>query len=103
MEGDGKTMKKPSFEETLRLFKLFADRTRLRIIDLLAEDEHCVQDICETLSLEQSTVSHQLRMLREENVVRRKRRGKQIFYTLKDAHILAIYHMARSHAEECDD
>jgi len=90
-----------NLRETAKLFKIFSDETRLRIIDLLLDGEYCVQDICNELSMQQSTVSHQLRLLRDENVVKRRRSGKNIFYSLKDIHVKTIYQMARSHVKEC--
>ncbi len=83
------------------LFKIFSDRTRLRIIDLLLEGEHCVQDICAKLDMQQSTISHQLRLLRDKRVVKPRRQGKNIFYSLKDDHVKTIYIMARDHVLEC--
>ncbi len=88
-------------DETAKLFKIYSDVTRLRIIDLLTQGEFCVQDICRRLSLQQSTVSHQLKLLRDENVVTRRRDGKNVYYALKDEHVRTIYEMARSHVEEC--
>ncbi len=102
MEGDGSYVtERENLRDTVRLFKIFSDETRLRIIDLLMDGEYCVQDICEKLDMQQSTVSHQLRLLRDENVVRRRRSGKKVIYALKDLHVKTIYQMARSHVEEC--
>ncbi len=83
------------------LFKIFSDPTRLKIIDLLVDGEYCVQDICQKLTLQQSTVSHQLRLLRQKNVVKDRREGKHVFYKLKDHHVKKIYEMARDHVLEC--
>lgn len=83
------------------LFSIFSDLTRLRIIDLLIEGAHNVQSICDSLSLKQSTVSHQLRLLRERNVVKYERDGKHIIYSLKDEHVKTIYLMAKDHVNEC--
>lgn len=83
------------------LFGIFSDLTRLRIIDLLIEGAHNVQSICESLNLKQSTVSHQLRLLRERNVVKFERDGKHVIYSLKDEHVKTIYQMAKDHVKEC--
>ncbi|MFW5913440.1 MAG: ArsR/SmtB family transcription factor [Bacillota bacterium] len=83
------------------LFHIFSDMTRLRIIDLLIERPHNVQSICAALDLKQSTVSHQLRLLRERNIVKYERDGKHIIYSLKDAHVKTIYLMAKDHVNEC--
>ena len=88
-------------KETVRLFKIFSDETRLRIIALLIEDEFCVQDISETLHMSQSSISHQLKLLRDMNVVEARREGKHMFYALKDAHIKTIFQMGYDHANEC--
>ena len=83
------------------LFAIFSDLTRLRIIDLLIDGAYNVQSICEALNLKQSTVSHQLRLLRERNVVKHERDGKRIIYSLKDEHVKTIYQMAKDHVNEC--
>ncbi len=94
--------KNKALNECKTLFKLFSDTTRLRIIDLLLEGPLNVQAIHETLRLKQSTVSHQLKLLREQNVVAANREGKKIFYSLKDDHVKKIYLMAKDHVTECD-
>lgn len=85
----------------MHLFKIFSDHTRLRIIALLVEGEYCVQDICETLNMSQSSISHQLKLLRDLNVVVTRREGKHIFYALKDLHIKEIFKIGYAHANEC--
>ncbi len=90
-----------AIEETVSLFKIFSDRTRLRIIALLSEAEYCVQEICETLKMSQSSISHQLKLLRDLNVVKTRRDGKNIFYSLQDEHIKELYLIGYSHANEC--
>lgn len=89
--------------ETVKLFKIYSDFTRLRIIDLLVEKEHCVQDIANTLNASQSAVSHQLKLLRDLNVVKTRKNGKQVFYSLQDNHIKEIFLIGYSHATECHD
>ncbi|MBO5479052.1 MAG: helix-turn-helix transcriptional regulator [Clostridia bacterium] len=77
--------------ETLsNMFKLFADNTRLRIICSILNTELCVCDLCELLDLNQSTVSHQLQILRNAKLVKYRREGKQIYYSLQDEHIEQI-------------
>ncbi len=87
--------------ETVKLFKIFSDETRLRIIALLTEDEFCVRDICEALEMSQSSISHQLKMLRDLNVVKTRRDGKNIFYSLQDVHVREIFEIGFAHANEC--
>ncbi len=83
------------------LFRIFSDMTRLRIIDLLITGAYDVQTICDRLALKQSTVSHQLKLLREKNIVKYERKGKHIIYALKDDHVKTIYQMAKDHVNEC--
>lgn len=68
-------------------YKLFSDGTRLKILHLLSMDEFCVGDIAAVLSVNQSTVSHQLKTLRNSRLVRTRREGKIVFYSLDDEHI----------------
>ena len=95
-------MREPSkVLETVKLFKIFSDSTRLRIIALLTEGEYCVRDICEALTMSQSSISHQLKMLRDLNVVKTRREGKNIFYTLQDQHVKELFEIGYAHANEC--
>ena len=90
-------------EELLDLadvFKLFSDSTRIRIICSILNTELCVLDICEMLNLNQSTVSHQLQLLRNAKLVKYRREGKQIFYSLEDEHISSIIKTALEHLRE---
>ena len=80
-----------SIQETVKLFKIFSDYTRLRIIELLYSGEKCVQDIADTLETSQSAISHQLKLLRDMNVVDARKEGKQVIYCLKDNHIKEIF------------
>lgn len=82
------------------LFKVFGDSTRLRIMYTLSEGEANVQSIAETLGMEQSTVSHQLRILRDNKLARARRDGKQIFYSLDDDHVKKIIEMGLDHVLE---
>ena len=71
-------------DELVGFFSLFSDSTRLKVISALAISEMCVSDISELLSINQTTVSHQLRLLKSLNAVNAKRQGKVIFYSLKN-------------------
>lgn len=82
------------------LFKVFGDSTRLRIMYALFEGEKNVQSIAETLGMEQSTVSHQLRILRGNKLARARRDGKQIYYSLDDDHVKKIIKMGLDHVLE---
>lgn len=90
-----------NIKETVSLFKIFSDYTRLRIIDLLVKGEYCVQDISDTLETSQSAISHQLKLLRDLNVVKTRKQGKQVFYSLQDEHVKTIFQMGYDHANEC--
>lgn len=79
------------------VFKSLSDPTRLRIISLLSEGEYCVTDLVAALGMEQSTVSHQLRDMREAGWVRYRREGRHVFYTLDDEHVRDLYRQALAH------
>lgn len=82
------------------LFKMFADPTRLRILSLLFQDELCVCDIACLLDMTQSAVSHQLSVLRSNRLIKYRRDGKNIYYSLDDEHIQLIYNAGLSHIRE---
>lgn len=82
------------------LFKVFGDSTRLRIMVTISENEMSVLNIAETLGMEQSTISHQLRVLRQNKLVRVRRDGKQIYYSLDDDHVKKIIEMGLDHILE---
>lgn len=82
------------------LFKIFGDSTRIKILYALSESELCVNDIAQILNLSQSSVSHQLRILKDSKLVRFRREGKSIFYALDDDHVRNIINMGMEHVEE---
>ena len=82
------------------LFKVFGDSTRIRILHALFESELCVGDIAQILNLSQSAVSHQLKLLKDAKLVRFRREGKIIFYSLDDDHVRTILSMGMEHIEE---
>ena len=82
------------------LFKVFGDTTRIRILYVLFEAEMCVCDIAEILNMTQSAISHQLRVLKQARLVRNRREGKQIYYSLADDHVRTIIGQGREHIEE---
>ena len=80
------------------LFKTFGDITRLRILELLADNgDICVNDIAEELSMTQSAVSHQLKVLKQARLVRSRRDGKQIYYALDDEHVHSLLSIGIEH------
>lgn len=86
--------------ELADFFKVFGDSTRIRIMCALFEKELSVCCIADIVGMEQSTVSHQLRVLRQENLVKVRREGKQSFYSLEDEHIKMIFEMGLEHILE---
>ena len=82
------------------LFKIFGDSTRIKILYVLFEEELCVCDIAQTLSMTQSAISHQLRILKQSGLVKNRREGKQVFYSLADDHVRTIIAQGREHIEE---
>lgn len=82
------------------LFKIFGDSTRMKILFVLFEAEVCVCDLAQTLHMTQSAISHQLRILKQNKLVKSRREGKSIFYSLADAHVRTIINQGLEHIEE---
>ncbi|MBO5609405.1 MAG: metalloregulator ArsR/SmtB family transcription factor [Eubacterium sp.] len=82
------------------LFRIFGDTTRIRILYSLFDDELCVGDISTILGLTQSSVSHQLRILKDSKLVKFRRDGKSIYYSLDDDHVRSILNLGMEHLEE---
>ena len=82
------------------LFKIFGDTTRVKILYALFESELCVCALAELLDVSQSAVSHQLRVLKDAELVTRRREGKTIYYSLADEHVRAIIEMGFEHITE---
>ena len=82
------------------LFKVFGDSTRIRILYALFQSEMCVCDIAQLLGMTQSAISHQLRTLKQMDLVRNRREGKTVFYSLADGHIKTILSQGLDHIEE---
>ena len=87
--------------ELAELFKIFGDVTRIRILCVLFEAEVCVCDIAEALDMTQSAISHQLRILKTNRLIKGRREGKQIFYSLDDEHVRSIIGAGMAHI--CED
>lgn len=81
-------------------FKVFADSTRIKILYVLLCSELCVCDLAETLHMTQSAISHQLRMLKQMALVKNRRDGKTVYYSLSDGHIATILSQGLEHIEE---
>jgi len=86
--------------ELADLFKNFSDTTRIRILSLLISNEMCVADITAALNATQSAVSHQLRILKQSRLVKSRRAGKIVYYSLADDHVKTIIAMGMDHITE---
>jgi DNA-binding transcriptional ArsR family regulator len=82
------------------LFKIFGDETRTRILYLLSLQELCVCDIAEIMEMSLPAVSHHLRLLKAFRIVKYRRDGKQVYYSLEDDHIVGLIRLAQEHFEE---
>jgi ArsR family transcriptional regulator len=82
------------------LFKVFGDTTRIRILYVLLNDEMCVCDIAALLGMNQSAISHQLRILKQSRLVKFRRDGKSVFYSLADDHVHAMIAQGMEHISE---
>lgn len=81
------------------LFSALSDPARLRILDLLLDDEFSVGAIAEKLNMSESAVSHQLRGLRLQRIVRARKQGRQVFYCLDDEHVIELFRLGLQHME----
>lgn len=102
-----KAMSEMLSEETLLdiadFFKVFADSTRIKIINLLDNNTLCVCDISSALGMTKSAISHQLKNLREMNLVKAERVGKEIWYSLADEHVKTVFDISAEHVGELAD
>lgn len=91
---------KETLDAIAELFKAFGDPTRVEILSLLLHQERCVGDIAEQVGLTQSAVSHQLRILKQIHLIKFRRDGKNILYSLADDHVRTILEMGLEHVKE---
>ena len=91
---------KETMEQIAELFKGFADPTRVHILSLLQRQELCVTDIAEAVEISQSAISHQLRILKQMQLIKFRREGKNILYSLADDHVKTILEMGLEHVLE---
>lgn len=91
---------KETLSQIAELFKAFGDTTRVHILSLLVEQELCVGDISNGVELTQSAVSHQLRILKQMHLIKARREGKNILYSLADDHVKTILQMGLEHILE---
>ncbi len=92
-------LKEPTSTHLADLFSALSDPTRLRIISVLLDGEMNVGDIAHQLVMTESAVSHQLRGLRHMRLVRGRKNGRQVYYTLDDDHVAKLYRMGLDHIE----
>lgn len=86
--------------ELAELFRVFGDSTRIKILYALFESEKCVNDISNAVGISQSAVSHQLRVLRASKLVKFRREGKAMLYSLDDDHVRSMLELGMEHVEE---
>jgi ArsR family transcriptional regulator len=89
-------------QDLAEFFKVFGDPTRIRILFLLKTGEYCVHDISSLVEMNQTAVSHQLKSLRQARLVKYRKQGKQVFYSLNDSHIEKILAIGLSHQGETE-
>lgn len=87
----------PTATRLAGFFKALSDPTRVRIISALSAGELCVCDLATTLGMSQSAISHQLRLLRQLRLVKRRKAGQMAYYTLDDEHVSALFHEGMDH------
>ena len=95
-----KMLEKDTYIELASLFKLFGDGTRLQILHALEHNEMCVCDIASLLGITKSAVSHQLKALKLSNLVKFRREGQTIYYSLADSHVKTIIDIGLEHLFE---
>ena len=95
-----KDIREEELLELADLFKMFADSTRIKILYDLFDGEKNVSEICEDIEMNQSAVSHQLKALRNGKLIKSRREGKAIYYSLDDDHVKTIIEMGKEHIEE---
>ena len=93
-------MEQKEYEALADLFKIFSNSTRLQILHALVSGEKSVSDICEEVGMQQSAISHQLSILKQSRLVKTRREGKSIYYSLLDSHVLTIVQQGLDHIRE---
>jgi ArsR family transcriptional regulator, lead/cadmium/zinc/bismuth-responsive transcriptional repressor len=96
----GRLMQTEAAEALAETFRVLGDPTRVRIIEVLSAGELCVCDLASLVAISESAVSHQLRLLRNMRLVRARRAGRQVYYTLDDQHIISLFQQGLRHVTE---
>jgi DNA-binding transcriptional ArsR family regulator len=99
-ESNGRPLERDTVGALAEIFKVLGDPTRVRILDALSRSERCVNDLASLLEMTESAISHQLRLLRNTRIVRSRREGRMIFYSLDDRHILSLFRQGLRHVQE---
>jgi ArsR family transcriptional regulator, lead/cadmium/zinc/bismuth-responsive transcriptional repressor len=94
------TIDQTALDGLTEIFRVLGDPTRLRILEVLSRGELCVGDLASQLRVTESAVSHQLRLLRSARIVRPRRDGRMIFYSLDDTHVLTLFEQGLRHVQE---
>jgi ArsR family transcriptional regulator, lead/cadmium/zinc/bismuth-responsive transcriptional repressor len=87
-------------EALAETFRLLGDPTRIRIVGALAQGELCVHELSDRVGTSESAISHQLRLMRSMRIVRGRREGRCVYYTLDDQHVLALFQQGLRHVSE---
>lgn len=91
---------KKTIENLARTFKIFGDSTRIKIMYTMLDKEICVQEIAKTLEMTQSAISHQLSILKGARLIKSRKDGKEVYYSLDDEHVKRILDVGVDHVEE---
>lgn len=92
----------PEAQQMSEFFGILADPNRLRLLSALAQQEMCVCDLAASLKMGESAVSHQLRVLRSQRLVKYRKEGRNVYYTLADSHVINLYREVAEHLRESD-
>jgi DNA-binding transcriptional ArsR family regulator len=95
-----RTLSLETVEALAETFRILGDPTRVRIVDALAERELCVHEIADQVGISESAVSHQLRLMRAQRIVRGRREGRCVYYALDDQHVLSLFQQGLRHVSE---
>ena len=95
-----KMLDEEEFDKLINFYKIIADSTRSKILFVLNQHEMCVCDIAYTLGMSKSLISHQLKILKENNIVKSNKIKKEVFYTLSDDHIKDVFNIGIEHIKD---
>ena len=94
---------KRELDQLSDLFKILGDRTRIAILQTLDQNEMCVCDLANVLDMTKSSISHQLATLREAHIIKSRRAGKEVYYTMDDDHITELYELGLAHIKHLEE